>query len=124
MSSTIAPIDLAEEIKALNLQLLRAEAARISDADRHVQEIRAQLANKQAEFAREQEAEAADQAAQQRARDLQTLAQLENDINTAKAETVALRRELDELPQRLSRKHYELGQLLRQRAQLKLDLGI
>jgi chromosome segregation ATPase len=122
--STAAPTDLESEIRTLQGNLAAAECARVRPEDQRVAELQQKLVEAQHALQVQQEAEGLAIAEQQHAQQLALLAETEKAIDHAKDETVALRRELDELPQRLSRAHYNLGQLLRQRAQLKLDLGI
>jgi|HubBroStandDraft_2_1064218.scaffolds.fasta_scaffold01202_14 chromosome segregation ATPase len=123
--STAAPTsDLVFEIRTLQGNLAAAERARIRPEDQRVTELQQKLAEAQHALQVQQVAEGLAIAEQQHAKQLALLAETEKAIDHAKDETVALRRELDELPQRLSRAHYNLGQLLRQRAQMKLDLGI
>jgi predicted nucleic acid-binding Zn-ribbon protein len=116
--------DLESEIQRLKADLQNAEAARVRPEDAAADAIREQLKRKEAELRASQELESQVISAQQRALDLQTLAQMESDISKAKAETNTLRAMLTELPQRLSRAQFQLNELLRTHAKLKADLGI
>jgi chromosome segregation ATPase len=121
---TASPIDLESEIQRLRDDLRDAECARITPADRKINEIRDQLAAKESELQRMQESEAAGEVARQHAEKLQTFAEIESAIERSKTETLTHRRMLAELPGKLSVAEYQLNQLLRTHAQLKKELGL
>jgi hypothetical protein len=119
-----ATSDLEIEIQRLQTDLASAQRARVRPEDQRVTELQQKLSDAQHALQLQQEAEAADQAEQQRAHDLQTLTELEDSISAAKAEVDSLRVLSTELPQRLGKAHYQHSQLLQQRTKLKTELGI
>jgi chromosome segregation ATPase len=120
--TTAAPTDLAQEIAQLQADLATAERARIRPEDQRVTELQQKLFDAQHALQLQQELESQAAAEQQHAQQLVLLVQLENEISKAKAEVNTLKAMLTELPQRLSRAHFDLSQLLRSHAQLKLNL--
>jgi hypothetical protein len=122
MPTVLSTSDLTEEIKKLENDLRTAEQARISDADRHAQQIRDQLRQKKQELRYQQELESVSIAEKQRQQQLAQLDETEKAIDERKAESIALRRMIAELPSRLAFSEFELNRLLRQYAQLKQEL--
>ena len=110
------------EIQQLEADLRNAEHARISDADRRAQEIRQQLENKRQALEAAQELESRVVAEQERQRQLESLREVESQVQKAGNLVVALKAELSQLPARLALAQYEHRRLCRVHAQLKQEI--
>jgi hypothetical protein len=122
--STLQADDLAQQIAELQNDLRNAEAARVSDADRHAQELREQLRRKEQELREAQSVEAQEEQDRQHAMQLTLLQELGVKESAAKAEVLQLQRELATLPQRLQMAQAQHSEICRLRARLKTELGI
>jgi hypothetical protein len=120
---TIAP-SLTSEIQQLRDDLAIAENARVTDADRRVEELRQQLADKQAELHRQQEAESQAISVQQRARDLTALHELEQRVCVMKTELDEMRRQHGQLQMQIQRGEFVHAGLLREFVRLKQQIGV
>jgi hypothetical protein len=125
MSSTLAPIDdLESQFAKLKQQLTQAERARISPADRHAQEIRQQLADKQAELQHVQELESQAVAEQQQQEALAALREMEQDMLSEKSRLDGLRTQYSQLASEIQRTEFRHGAMLRAFAQAKQRMGV
>jgi hypothetical protein len=126
MSTAMSTSDLAGEIQQLESELEKATQAaaraKLNSADHEAAFFKERLREKKAELQAQQAAEAQDKLKRQHAQQLVQLVETEKEINRVKVETLALRRLLSELPQKLSVAEYQLGQLLRTYARLKEEL--
>ena len=116
--------DLAEQAQRLEADLAVAEAARVSDADRHARAIREQLQQKKQELQSQQAAEDAANQKLLHEQALQSLAEIESEIHAEKIKLDGLRTKYSAFASDIQRTEFRHGTMLRAYSQLKQQLGI
>ena len=101
-----------------------AENSRLSDADRHANRLRDQLAEKRSELFLAEQAEADKADAVLHAQQLAALHEIEADEAHGKGEVLSLQRELAVLPGKLQLTQQRHARLLKTKAALKREMGL